>query len=521
MIPRRPKSPKLPRIRFSIFWIIFSVCYCLIFTSVEFINSPVSGIKGFITLSAQWFTVAACTSAVLGLLCLSRKIFCVAGPLLLCVSAALAYFRLTMGVTLTPMVIELATINDTKTCLSIFSPLLVVSLLGALAIGIFLAIYRYRFVLRPTRTPVWAIIFATVALAPAYLIPRLHAPVKARMPFSIYYSVRDYMHNRAAVAEERHTFDNAIVKGGDNAPDVILVIGESLRADHLSLNGYSRPTTPRLEADTAVVSLPDMWSIPRFTHQSVPHILTRADSLHPDRAYEEQSVITLFRHAGYHTSWLTSQDAVPHYAYFMHEADTLIMSHAAHSLYDFGAWYDSDLIEPFNTVLKMNESTPKFVVIHTIGSHWWYPAHYSPAQARFKPEVGSRILSDLTHEEIVNSYDNTIVATDDFLSEIISGLRDRNALLIYISDHGESLGEDGHYLHADDMPAVHRPACLVWYSHDYARLHPDRVAALRSNASRAWCTDAIFHTLLDGAALETPFMEKGQSFFRGKMRGVR
>lgn len=505
---------ELPDMTFSRFWLILSVFYCLIFTTVEFTGSPMSGLRGFITLSFQWCIVAGCTSAILGITALSRVVFCLIFPPLLCISAALAYFKLTMGVALTPMVIELATINDTKTCLSVFSPLLAAVLLATLAVGIAMAIYRFRSVVRPQRGWIWLVAFATVALAPATFIPRLHAPVKARMPFSIYYAVRDYLHNRAAVSEERHTFDKAKVTASENTPDVVLVIGESLRADHLSLNGYARPTTPRLEADTAVVSLPAVWSEPRFTHQSVPHILTRADSLHPGRAYEEQSVITLFKRAGYSTAWLTSQDAVPHYAYFMHEADTLIMSHAAHTLYDFGAWHDSELLEPLRTVLSAKDPRRKLVVIHSIGSHWWYPSHYTPAQARFKPEVRSRILSETTNEEMINSYDNTIVATDDFLSGIIAELRDRNALLVYISDHGESLGEEGRYLHADDMPAVHRPACLVWYSDTFAQAHPDRVTALRSNAAREWRTDAIFHTLLDGAGLHTCFLDKKQSFFR-------
>lgn len=290
------------------------------------------------------------------------------------------------------------------------------------------------------------------------------------------------------------------------------MIGESLRSDHVSLNGYERNTFPNLGKDTSVVSLPNVYTEAWCTHTSVPHIVTNADSLHNDRAYHEQSFITLFKKAHYHTSWLSNQDANKSYVYFMHEADTCIMGNATKSMYNFDLWLDTELLSAIKETLDRHDEK-KLLVIHSIGSHWWYRSHYPDSLAVFRPEIDSRVLSDLSKTQLINSYDNTIIATDDFLYKIIELLRHRNALMVYISDHGEALGENGNYLHADNYPQLHNPACLVWYSSIYKDMYPEKVANLRKSASKRWLTDAIFHSVLDGATIDYEGLQQSQSFF--------
>ena len=85
--------------------------------------------------------------------------------------------------------------------------------------------------------------------------------------------------------------------------------------------------------------------------------------------------------------------------------------------------------------------------------------------------------------------------------------------MVYISDHGEALGENGNYLHADNYPQLHNPACLVWYSSIYKDMYPEKVANLRKSASKRWLTDAIFHSVLDGATIDYEGLQQSQSFF--------
>ena len=145
-------------------------------------------------------------------------------------------------------------------------------------------------------------------------------------------------------------------------------------------------------------------------------------------------------------------------------------------------------------------------LLHTIGSHWWYESHYTDEFRRYTPVIRSKVVSSCTDEELVNSYDNTILYSDSIWASLIDRLRDRMAVLIYLSDHGESLGEDGLYLHGVEHPTLRYPACFVWTSECYARKYPERVAALRENCARHYRTDFLFHSILSGADIRSGYI---------------
>ncbi len=143
-------------------------------------------------------------------------------------------------------------------------------------------------------------------------------------------------------------------------------------------------------------------------------------------------------------------------------------------------------------------------------------SHYEDTEIKFRPNAESRIISELTHEQIVNSYDNTIIATDKFLHALISRLRSRNAVMIYISDHGESLGEEGRYLHKTDAPEMRKSACVIWYSDKFAENYPEKVEALKNNKHLNLGSETMFHTALDAANLITPAKTDSLSLFKNK-----
>lgn len=504
---------KIPRCTFSVFWGTVSIVYALLFEGTEFAGSPVAGSHGLMILVMQWCVVSLSASTVIGLISLSRKIFAALFPLLLTISVIAAYFKLTLGVSVTPGVIELMAVNEMDTWAELVTLELIVIVSIAMIIGALLAAYRYQCVKKPRKAFLWAIAFAAGVVIPVCFVPRLKAPVTARMPYSFWFSVKEYMANRKAIIEERHTFDDVSVTCKADSMTVVVVVGESLRADHLSLNGYPRVTTPRLEAETTLVSIPKMWTDACYTHLSVPYIMTRADSINNERAFTEQSFITLFKNAGFNTAWFSNQDAVDSYVYFMHEADTLMQFNSGRSLYDYGKWLDADML-PKIADFFTEKNPKKLAVVHTIGSHWWYRSHYSASQARFRPEIDSRIVSELSLESMRNSYDNTILATDAFVADIADQLRDRCAVIIFISDHGESLGESGKFLHAVDADELHHTACFVWFSDIFARHYPEKIAALRCNSRKQQRTDVIFHTALDAADINASVKIPSLSLFR-------
>jgi len=497
---------------YPVFWTVVSVAYALIFVGVEFMGSPVAGLKGAMNMCVQWLVVSVSAAAVLGLLSVSRVVWVLCAPLLFALSGVAAYFKFTMGLSVTPAAIELALTNELSTWVTVISWQLTLIVMMAAMLGVALGWWRWVGVTGPRRPLIWACVMAVGVLMPIVVIQRFRAPVTARMPYSFWYAVQGYVANRQAVSELRTTYDRTPAVADHDGPFVVVVIGESLRPDHLQLNGYHRATTPRLSADTALVSFTNVTTDFVYTHVSVPRIMTCADSDNPDAAYTEQSFITLFKNAGYLTAWLSNQDAVNTYSYFMHEADTLVQCNGARSLYNYDKWLDADLLEPFRS-LTDRKTNRQLVVMHTIGSHWWYRSHYPDSLALFRPEIDSRVVSELSHEQMVNSYDNTILATDSFLAGIMERLRERNAVMIFISDHGEALGEQGKYLHAEDYPQLHPTACMVWYSPGFGSRYPELVAALKRNRTHHYTTDAIFHSVLHAGRINTPVINLKNSLF--------
>lgn len=196
----------------------------------------------------------------------------------------------------------------------------------------------------------------------------------------------------------------------------------------------------------------------------------------------------------------------------MEECDRLIYGNINKSYYVFDHWTDELLLPPLDTVLP-DMTDGGLVILHTIGSHWYYNAHYTDEFRRFVPETKSRIVTANTPEEMINSYDNTVVFTDYFISSIINRLRDRKALMIYLSDHGEALGEDGLWLHANTVDAAHNPACIVWLSDAYREEKPGMYERLLQNRNKRYHTDFLFHTILDGAGIEAEILQNSQSLF--------
>lgn len=504
----------IPRTGYVIFWLILSLFYAIIFVTIEFSDSPISGVRGFLVIMSQWLVVSMFATPLLGLMSLNRWFFSVVFPVFMVLSTVMAYYTLTMGVHLTGSIIEVMMVNDSKTWASVISWRLVAWALLSLVASVFVIIYRLFKVSGPSMPIIWVLGFITLILTPKFVIKRLDAPVSGRVPYSFWASAMEYVANYHDIDNDhRTTFDSEIVCRDSVSPLIVFVIGESLRPDHLQLNGYKRNTTPLLSSEPSVVSLPNVTSREIFTHLSVPYIMTRADKDNDDRRWNEQSFITLFKRAGYHTTWLSNQDRCPNYAYFMNESDTLINVSPHNSLYSYGKWLDSDILPHLESILS-NREKPQLIVIHSIGSHWWYPSHYAESSAMFKPEVDSRILSELTHEQIVNSYDNTIIETDKFLHSVIDKIRGMNAIMIFVSDHGESMGEGGEYLHKGDMPQLHPTASIIWYSDEYARRWPDKINALRHNRTKKFDTDVYFHTTLDAASLHTEVMDSTKSILR-------
>ncbi|MDR1919506.1 MAG: phosphoethanolamine transferase [Tannerellaceae bacterium] len=499
---------KIP-IRFYLFVLAVTLFFGVCFTSADFITMPIASLRDVALLLAQWLVLVAALFGLMLLASAGRYVFAASLPLLALVCSTLAYYRYTLHVTLTPMIWDAALDNDMRTSAELLTGGLFLFVSAALAVSAGFVYVRLKYIKSPK--PLYPLALGLLLLAGFTQADAFKRPISERIPFNVYYTAKKYWEEKQLINEERKDLTDCLECGEEDDLTVVFVLGESLRPDHAGLNGYARNTTPCLEQDS-VLSFPLIYTEQTYTIRSVPHLLTRADSTDYSLAYKEKSFIHLLNACGFHTVWLANQEGAGTYTYFMNECDTVFRVNIGKSPYVFDKWVDGDLLPAFQQALQAEGKT--FILLHTIGSHWWYNAHYPDAFERFQPVARSRILSSNSREEIINSYDNTVLYTDYFLHTLIDQLRERNAILIYQSDHGESLGEEGVWLHASETPYTHQAACFVWMSPTYKANHPLQYDNAVANRQKPYRSDYLFHSLIEASGLRSPYLNPSLSIFQ-------
>lgn len=292
---------------------------------------------------------------------------------------------------------------------------------------------------------------------------------------------------------------------------VVLVVGETARAENFSLGGYARENNPELKKQQ-VIYYPNASSCGTETAISVPCMFSNMPRVHYDAnlAHHQEGVLDILAHAGVSVLWRENDggckgacDRVPHT-----DMTQWKLPQYCHD----GFCQDDVLLHRFdNYVASLHNDG--IIVLHQMGSHG--PAYYQryPAEfRRFTPTCDSKQIQDCDHQALVNTYDNSLLYTDDMLSRTIDklkGLSDRfNVALVYLSDHGESLGERGMYLHG--APYLFAPAqqthipLLMWMSPGYAAANHINEACLRQQAADAKVSqDNLFYTLLGMFNIQT------------------
>lgn len=302
------------------------------------------------------------------------------------------------------------------------------------------------------------------------------------------------------------------VKGRSMTPDapllVVLVLGESLRADHLGIHGYARETTPGLRAlGASLISFRDAASTSHWTYGAIPNMVSR------EVGGYRASLVQTFGEAGFQTAWLSNQEPSD----FSRAAQ--FSDHPESSL-DLRLRQDTALLPLLQAFLHQGRDR-QFVVLHMNGSHFPYEERYTSEARLFRPtlsDLGVDALPGPQHKAAaINSYDNTVVATDRFLSRVIAMLQaqPRPALLLYSSDHGENLFDDERQLFMHALPTatrhdIHVPL-LVWMNQGYEKAYPSIGPALRANTGKRVSHLNIFPTLLEMAAIQWEGHAPGES----------
>ena len=471
----------------------------LCFVLPDFFDNPADGWKGVLTIALYVTALTVGQFAIAALLTLNRHVAAVCLPLYAVLGAVVAYYRVAFHATVNPALVDATLHTNAGTVAGVVSWQLFAWIALQLVISLLWVRWRWRI----GRIPYpWAVLLVSVVVFAGWYWGngRLHKSAGQRYPFHVIRSVTEYAALQRSLNLPRQLPEVREVNPADSL-DIVMIIGEAARADHLSLNGYGRQTCPRLSVRSNVVSLPHIWSQHTHTASSVPHILTPADSLSPEKAYSMHSFIACLSQQGYRTAWISNQDYGRTYVSFIHEADTVVFPNASKTVFVFHPWYDTDMLTDLQGLVSGQTDAHRLYVMHAIGSHWYYNNHVPAECEHFCPTVTNRVFAQNDSTALVNSYDNTIVSTDLFVDSVISLFTERNAIVFYLSDHGESLGENGNWLHAAGAEETRYPAAMVWYSDEYAKLFPAKVEALKENRTKRYRTDYLFYSLLSSAGL--------------------
>ena len=325
---------------------------------------------------------------------------------------------------------------------------------------------------------------------------------------SVYYAMKDAIQQR----EELENFDkltnakneNLVVQHvGKGIPNIVFIIGESENRNHMHLYGYDRDTTPELDQfakNQKIAVFTDVVSPHAYTTASLSEIYSLHHYENPDKWYNTLNLIDILKKAGYHTSWLSNQESSGNWVsvanFLANRNDYKEYTYLRDSTSDLYDSYDEKLFPIIDKVKSQNTSDKQFYTIHLMGSHASYDRRVPPNWRKFELEP-----TDTKADFERNAYDDTVLYNDYILTQIFKKFDDTDTLIIYISDHGESVYEKDSKLigHGDGQLNRHMLEIpMIMYGTDrFKENHPELWNKILEAQHRPYMTDDLPHTIMD------------------------
>jgi lipid A ethanolaminephosphotransferase len=344
-------------------------------------------------------------------------------------------------------------------------------------------------------------------------------------PANYLYSLSQVARSQAKEADKvREPVGTDAVQGaswsGRQKPVVmVMVLGETARAANWGLSGYARQTTPELAAEAGIVNFADVTSCGTDTETSLPCIFSpwgRRD-YQETRIRSSESVLDVVARAGFRVVWVDNQSGCKGVC---NGVESLRPDPAkSPALCAGGECQDGALVD---TLQQLVSETPGnlLIVLHQMGNHG--PAYFKRYPDEFKqftPACEDPDLPKCTGESIVNAYDNAIRYTDHVVASLVRALREHSghdSALLYVSDHGESLGEKGLFLHGVPYkiaPDVQTKVPMVmWFSAGFPASFALDDGCIGKVAATPLSHDNIFHTLLGLLDVKTSVYAREMDF---------
>jgi glucan phosphoethanolaminetransferase (alkaline phosphatase superfamily) len=293
----------------------------------------------------------------------------------------------------------------------------------------------------------------------------------------------------------------------------ILIIGESSRYDHWGMNGYKINTTPLLSKRNDLISYSNTSSGGFMTEWAVPLLLTGVGADNYNLHIKRKGIVSAFNETGFATYWITNQTG------FLGniKIHSLEAQKGYYLLTDFRAikniHRDMELVDTLKKVLAQ-PGNKKFIVIHTLGSHYNYSARYPDQFDIIKPSnktISSEITDKRFKNVLINSYDNSIIYTDAVIDSVINLVSRLNnfSSVTYISDHGEDLFDDdrgftAHYHGAPPSKYDAHVPFLIWCSPKLKAAYPDKILNLVKHKNAKASSQNLIYTVTSMVGIHYP-----------------
>ncbi len=291
----------------------------------------------------------------------------------------------------------------------------------------------------------------------------------------------------------------------------ILIVGETSRAANFSLGGYARETNPRLKHDN-VIYFPQTTSCGTATAVSIPCMFSGMPRAHYDAqlAHHQEGLLDVIQRAGIQVLWNENDGGCKGACTRVPTQDKTAQKLPGQCIN--GECYDEVLFDGLERYIDTLQGDG-VIVLHTIGSHGpTYYRRYPPQFRKFTPTCDTNEIQTCSQVQLMNTYDNTVLYVDYIVDKAIKLLQSKQdkftTSLVYLSDHGESLGEDGIYLHGLPWSVApqmqkHIPM-LIWLSADYQKRYHINQQCLEKNAdTHSYSQDNLFSTMLGLVGVNT------------------
>ena len=483
----------------------------------------VTGLRGFAFAIGFGTIITAAISAILSFLNW-RWLLKPAIAVFFLSAASGAYFMMSYGIVIDSTMITNVVQTDTKEALDLMNWRMLISLA---LLGILPCWALWKIPVKPLRLgpqiignvltlaiSLMVIVGALLAIFQDFSsIMRNHTQLRYLInPLNSYYAIgmvaaKPFQRDQNTLLPLGRDAQLNLSKSKDKPTLLLLVLGETARMGNFGINGYDRPTTPELSKEN-VISLKGVMSCGTSTATSVPCMFSHLGKEdYESRKHNYESLIDVLHHAGLAVLWIDNQSGCKGVCERVPQALTKSLKHP--TLCKNGECFDEIMLHEIDQRIQALPAERRakgvVVVMHQMGSHG--PAYYKrvPDQFRkFAPECRSNALQECSREQVVNSFDNTILYTDHFLGQAIQWLKKSEATsapaMLYVSDHGESLGENNLYLHglpyrvAPDVQK--RVPWITWLSSSFEKQSGLMPTCLKNKSQAPLTHDNYFHSVL-------------------------